>query len=82
MEWNDLSQASKTILERVDVNRRDLSFQIGEELEIPYFKGVITQELVDELKAFQQSELKTNEQYFKVEQTGNQVILRFITNCF
>lgn len=82
MEWKELSQANKTILERVDINRRDLHLQIGEELEIPYFKGIITQELVDELKVFQQSELETNEQYFKVEQTGNQVILRFITHCF
>lgn len=78
--WAKLSLSVKTIMERVDINKRDLTLEIGQELDIPYFKGMITQEMVDEIKLLEKEE--NDEGYFRTEQEGNLFIIRFLKSAF
>jgi hypothetical protein len=78
-KWSELSEEAKTILERVDVEGRSLDFIIGEELNIPYFKGNVTQGIVDEIVNYEKGEGYI---YSKTEQNGNKVTVKFIKRCF
>lgn len=78
--WSKLSQPVKTIMERVDINKRDLTLKIGQELEIPYFKGIITQQIVDEIKWLEKEE--KNEGYFRTEQERNTFTIKFLKSAF
>lgn len=79
-DWSKLSVATKSILERVDVNRKGMKLVIGEELVIPYYRGVITNEIVEEIKRFEK--LEENEGYFRTEQEENVLIIHFLKQCF
>lgn len=78
--WAKLSQPVKTIMERVDINKRDLTLEIGQELEIPYFKGTITQQIVDEIKWLEKKE--EGEEYFRTEQEGKIFTIKFLKTAF
>ncbi|MFC8152117.1 hypothetical protein ACFUP3_20875 [Bacillus paralicheniformis] len=74
--WNELSDTAKTILERVDVNRRDLLLIKGEQLKIKFAEGVIDQNIIDEIEAFERSE--DNEGYFETEQNAESLLIKFL----
>lgn len=80
MEWKNLSHAVQTILERVDINRSDVQLVIGQEIDIPYFKGIITEEIVKEIEEFQHSE--DNEGFFSANVRGNILEIKFIKGAF
>jgi len=75
-DWQYLSHAAATILERIDINHCNLNIPIGETLEIPYFKGVITEELAEEIIRYQHSMDHKGDPPFSAEiKDGNLVIL-------
>lgn len=80
-EWADLSSEVKTILERVDINRADLVLTIGEEVNIPYFKGVITEKMVHEISSYEQSE-ENKEALYKTSSEGDKLIIHFLKGAF
>lgn len=79
-DWSKLSDATGTILERVDINGRDMKLIIGEVLDIPYFKGIITEEIAKEILCYQNS--KDNEGYFSAVREDNKLTIRFLKRAF
>jgi len=61
-DWQHLSDPVKTILERIDLNRRSAVIQIGSIVDIPYFKGEMTADIANEIINYQHS--KDNQGYF------------------
>jgi hypothetical protein len=74
--WSGLSQPVKTILERVDINRKGLKLEKEKMLEIPYFKGIITKEIIDEIKLYEKTE--ENEGYFRTQEIGDVLLIEFL----
>ncbi|MGG1664467.1 hypothetical protein [Brevibacillus sp. NRS-1366] len=79
-EWGKLSDPVKTILERVDINRKDADLIIGEEINIPYFKGIVTEEIAEELVKYQHS--NENEGYFSAMIEGKILKIKFLRQGF
>ncbi|PLS18993.1 hypothetical protein CVD28_00910 [Bacillus sp. M6-12] len=79
-EWSTLSQPVKTILERVDINRKGFTLEAGQEFEIPYFKGMITTEMLSEIKQYETS--SENEGYYKTKSDGDSLRIIFLKGAF
>lgn len=78
--WATLSDPVKTILERVDINRRGFTLQEGHEFDIPYFKGNITKQMLDEIKEYEQS--AENEGFYKTISNGDSLRIVFLKGAF
>lgn len=78
--WSELSQPVKTILERVDINKVGLKLEKDKTLEIPHFKGIITDEIINEIKIFEKTE--ENEGYFRTQEIGDILLVEFLKSPF
>lgn len=78
--WTGLSSGAKTILERVDINRRNLELVVGENVQIPYFQEQLTKDIVSEIQIFEKS--PENEGFFKTELKGNTFNILFLKGAF
>ncbi|MCR8641479.1 hypothetical protein NV379_02305 [Paenibacillus sp. N1-5-1-14] len=79
-EWGKLSDPVKTILERIDINRSSADIRIGEVVDIPYFKGIFTEEMSDEILKYQHS--SENEGFYSAQQVGEIVHINFLKAAF
>jgi hypothetical protein len=81
IKWADLSDPVGTILERVDINGRSVDIEIGSEVNIPYFKGVFTAEMAQEIMDYQHS--KDNaEGHFSATLEDNVLKIKFLKRAF
>lgn len=78
--WANLSNGAKTILERVDINRRNLELVIGEKVGIPYFNEELTKEIVSDIQMYEKS--PENDGFFKTELKGNTFNILFLKGAF
>ncbi|MFP3726569.1 hypothetical protein U8V72_15425 [Priestia filamentosa] len=78
--WADLCEPAKTILENVDLHRRQLKLVIGLELEIEHYKGIITDTVVDDIRKYERS--KENEGFYKTTKDGDVMIIHFLKGNF
>lgn len=79
-DWSTLSDPVKTILERVDINRKGCTLQAGQEIDIPYFKGMITEQMLLEIKRYEQS--PENEGYYRTVSNGDLLRIVFLKGAF
>lgn len=75
-EWEYLSEPTKTILERIDINRKSAEVPIGHTISIPHFNGVLTEEIAKEFVEYQHS--KENEGYFSASLEDDLLKINFI----
>ncbi|MWV44908.1 hypothetical protein GRF59_14900 [Paenibacillus sp. HJL G12] len=54
-DWSKLDDSVKTILERVDINKKSSDIPIGSLVDIPYYRGEMTEEMADEIIHYQYS---------------------------
>lgn len=80
LKWVDLSDPVGTMLERVDINRRSCDIRIGEEVNIPYFKGIFTKEMAEEIMAYQYS--SENEGYYLATMCDDVLEIEFLKRAF
>lgn len=79
-DWQYLSDPVKTILERIDINRRSASLPVGGIVDIPYFKGELTSEMANEIVDYQHS--KDNEGFFSAEIVEGTLNIKFLKQAF
>lgn len=79
--WANLSQGVKTILERVDINRKDLILVVGQELNIEYFHGIVTEGMVNEIMSYEKSK-DNEEEYFSTTRKGDTLVIHFLKGAF
>lgn len=79
-DWSKLSEPVRTILERLDLNREDETLEINEEIDIPYFKGIFTEDMANQIFAYQYS--KENDGYYSIKREGNILYYKFIKGAF
>ena len=79
-DWSKLSDPVSTILERSDINHRDWNIEINKELEIPYFKGIFTEEMALEIVNYQYS--KENKGYFSAKILDGVLMFKFLKRAF
>jgi hypothetical protein len=78
--WAELSDPVGTILERVDINRRDMKLEINGEVNIPHFQGIFTDGMAKEIMDYQYS--KDNEGYFSAAIEDNVLAIKFLKRAF
>ncbi|MFF2532465.1 hypothetical protein ACFVS2_26720 [Brevibacillus sp. NPDC058079] len=79
-DWAKLSLPTKTILERVDMTRTDEEIKIGEMVDIPFFKGVLTDEIADEIVNYQYSGEQKG--YYTASKVDGVVKIKFLQQAF
>ncbi|MGG1650482.1 hypothetical protein ABHN03_16840 [Paenibacillus sp. NRS-1775] len=79
-DWQYLSDDVKTILERIDINRKSATIPIGSIVDIPYFKGELTNEMAKEIVQYQHS--KDNKGYFSAVIENENLKVEFIKQAF
>lgn len=79
-DWQYLSDPVKTILERVDINRKSCEIPISSIVDIPYFKGEMTEEMAQEIVRYQYS--SDNKGYFSAEINDEILKIKFIKQAF
>lgn len=79
-DWSKLSDSTSTILERLDINRKSYNIQIGEEIDIPYFKGIFTEEIAKEIVEYQHS--KENKGYYAATIEDGILKFKFLKRAF
>lgn len=78
--WAKLSNGAKTILERVDINRRDLKLEEGENVNIPFFQEILTKEIISDIQTYELS--PENNGFFKTELKGKTFNIIFLKGAF
>jgi len=79
-DWSKLSDGVKTILERIDINRKSADIEIGSTINIPYFNGVFTESMAEEIIAYQHS--PENKGYYSACKAGNILKVNFLKRAF
>jgi hypothetical protein len=79
-DWSKLSNPVKTILERIDINRESAEVKIGDIIDIPFFKGVLTEEMADEIISYQYSD--ENEGHYSASKTEGVLTIKFLKRAF
>lgn len=64
----------------MDINRTEMTLELGQILDIPHFKGKITQQIFDEIKLFEKTE--ENEGFFRTQQLGNVLCIEYLKSPF
>lgn len=80
LKWADLSDSVGTILERIDINGKSADIEIGSEVNIPFFKGIFTSEMAQEILDYQHS--SDNEGYFSALREDNTLKIKFLKRAF
>ncbi|WP_064199029.1 hypothetical protein [Brevibacillus brevis] len=79
-DWSKLSDPVKTILERIDINGRDVDLVIGEAIDIPYFKGIVTEEMAMEIFSYQHSD--ESKEHYSATREGDVLKVKFLRRAF
>lgn len=78
--WRDLSHPVGTILERIDINCSGSNIEIGSEVNIPYFKGVFTEDMAQEILNYQRS--SENDGNFSAALDNKALKIKFLKRAF
>ena len=78
-DWSKLSELSASILEYVDITRKDLTLTIGEVFETNFIEEIVTEKVANEIVRYQDSE--ENEGYTRADFADGILKIKFLKSA-